>query len=107
MITSCTKKLSLVQPASTVYFGKAGGNLPWQLVATNALGMRVGVEFGFQSTTLDINIARNYGKDWKGRLGLSHVFAMKVRSPEIQRRFADSECIYPPGLSERVSPLLL
>ena len=80
LLTSAIKKLSMLQPAARVYFGKASGNLPTSLERANELGARIGVEYGFQSTTLDRNEAAKYGKDRQGRRGLSHIFAAYVRA---------------------------
>ena len=49
LLTSAIKKLSTLQPAACVYFGKASGNLPAALETANELGVRVGVEYGASS----------------------------------------------------------
>ena len=79
LITSAIKKLSTLQPSATVYFGKAGKFLPKALETANELGVRMGVEYGFQSTTLDRNTAAKYGRDSDNRPELSFIFSAKVR----------------------------
>ena len=64
-------KLSKLQPATTVHFGKASGNLPPSLETQNKFGARVGIEYGFQSTTQDRSVALGYGKTCSS-LGHAH-----------------------------------
>ena len=61
LITSAIKKLSQLQPAARVFFGKSGANLPEQLETKNALGVRVGVEYGASSlgTSFIMSILRS------------------------------------------------
>jgi tetratricopeptide (TPR) repeat protein len=79
-INSGLLKLSALTPVLSVFRGAAGMKLPARLEVPDRFGGRLGIEYGFMSTTTDKAVAMNYGEDtWSGH-GLSHVLEVQMDS---------------------------
>ena len=100
-INSGIIKLSAITPVITVFRGATGLRLPDQLegdllprfslsialtclcvvlVVADKFGSKLGIEFGFMSTTTNKAIAVHYGKDTMSGNGLSFVFEFTLDS---------------------------
>jgi len=111
-ISSAIVKLSKLTPINKVFFGKANGSMPECFVQANEQGVRGGVELGFQSTTYDRDMAKQYARSDKG--GPSIVFEVQMgmvdRGADISALSqypGEKECLFAPLtgfelLSERV-----
>jgi hypothetical protein len=79
-INSGILKLSQLTPVLAVFRGMSGMRIPHKLEVADKLGCRLGIEFGFMSTTTNKAIAIKYGQDWIATRGLSYVLELKMDS---------------------------
>ena len=73
-VNSGILKLSTLTPVVTGFRGLASLNMPKQLLEADEMGSRLGIEFGFLSTTTDKAVAIKYGQDRDTQRNLSNVF---------------------------------
>ena len=62
VINSGVLKLSVLTPITKVYRGAAGMKMPKNMLEPNSFGFKLGIEFGFMSTTTDRSVALQYGQ---------------------------------------------